>query len=437
MLTELPNRALCQIRLSEALDQAKGSGEQVAVLFIDLDRFKLINDTLGHHIGDGLLRMVAKRLVQSVRAHDTVSRLGGDEFVIVMRHVAGRDELDALVTQRLIPTIRQPMVVEGHTLSVSCSVGVALYPHDATDQDELMRRADAAMYEAKSAGRDTARYFSFETDQRVTARQVMETQLRTALSQNEFSLHFQPRLCARTRRVNGAEALLRWNNPTLGQVPPGDFIQLAEETGLIKAIGPWVLEQACRQWVDMATQASPLAGLQLSVNLSAAQLADEHLVAQVRTALERSGLPARQLELELTESHLMDSPEVAQQQVSALKALGVQVSIDDFGTGYSSLAYLKRFEIDKLKVDQSFVRNMLDDAADAAIVQAVIGLGHTLRLRVVAEGVENMPTAQALTALGCDELQGYGFARPMPQEALQAWVTQNRGEVDWRPSGRM
>lgn len=436
VLTELPNRALCQIRLSEALAQAKGSGEQVAVLFIDLDRFKLINDTLGHHIGDGLLRTVAKRLVQSVRAHDTVSRLGGDEFVIVMRHVAGRDELDALVTQRLIPTIRQPMVVEGHTLSVSCSVGVALYPHDATDQDELMRRADAAMYEAKSAGRDTARYFSFETDQRVTARQVMETQLRMALAQSEFSLHFQPRLCARTRRVNGAEALLRWHNPTLGQVPPGDFIQLAEETGLIKGIGPWVLEQACRQWVEMATLAPALAGAQLSVNLSAAQLADEQLLAQVRTALERSGLPAHQLELELTESHLMDSPEVAQQQLSALKALGVQVSIDDFGTGYSSLAYLKRFSIDKLKVDRSFVHNMLDDAADAAIVQAVIGLGHTLRLRVVAEGVENMPTAQALTALGCDELQGYGFARPMPQEALLDWVAQTGGWWSGATPGR-
>ncbi len=435
VLTELPNRALCQLRLAEALAAARNGNEQVAVLFIDLDRFKLVNDTMGHHIGDGLLRTVARRLVQAVRSHDTVSRLGGDEFVIIMRHVSGRDELDALVNQRLIPAVRQPLVVEGHTLSVSCSVGIALYPQDGTDEDELMRRADAAMYEAKSAGRDTARHFSAETDQRVLARQGMEAQLRTALANREFSLHFQPRLGARSRKLRGAEALLRWHNPVLGQVPPGDFIQLAEETGLIRTIGPWVLGQACRQWVGMANQPG-MAGLQLSVNLSAAQLADDQLVTQVSEALTQTGLPAAQLELELTESHLMDNPAFAQQQVSALKDLGVQVAIDDFGTGYSSLAYLKRFEIDKLKVDQSFVRGMLDDAADAAIVQAVIGLGHTLNLKAVAEGVENMPTAQALTALGCDELQGYGFARPMPEEALLQWAAMHVTQGDRRQSGR-
>ncbi|MFY7907351.1 MAG: EAL domain-containing protein, partial [Burkholderiaceae bacterium] len=301
------------------------------MLFIDLDRFKLINDTMGHHIGDGLLRTVARRLVQAVRSHDTVSRLGGDEFVIVMRHVASRAELETLVTQRLIPSVRQPLVVEGHTLSVSCSVGMALYPEDGTDEDELMRRADAAMYEAKSAGRDTARAYSVETDQRVLARQGMEAQLRTALANGEFSLHFQPRLSARSRKLRGAEALLRWHNPTLGHVSPGEFIQLAEETGLIRSIGPWVLGQACRQWVAMSAQPG-MAGLQLSVNLSAAQLADEQLVAQVREALDQTGLAAGQLELELTESHLMDNPAFAQQQVSALKALGVEV---DCGGGTS------------------------------------------------------------------------------------------------------
>ena len=435
VLTELPNRALCQLRLTEALAAARASNELVAVLFIDLDRFKLVNDTMGHHIGDGLLRTVARRLVQAVRSHDTVSRLGGDEFVIVIRHMSGRDELDTLVNKRLIPAVRQPLVVEGHTLSVSCSVGMALYPQDATDEDELMRRADAAMYEAKSAGRDTARYFSAETDQRVLARQGMEAQLRTALAHNEFSVHFQPRLSARSRKLLGAEALLRWHNPVLGHIPPSDFIPLAEETGLIKTIGPWVLNQACRQWVGMADKPG-MAGLQLSVNLSAAQLADDQLVAQVREALAQTGLAASQLELELTESHLMDNPAFAQQQVNALKDIGVQVAIDDFGTGYSSLAYLKRFEIDKLKVDQSFVRGMLDDAADAAIVQAVIGLGHTLNLKVVAEGVENMPTAQALTALGCDELQGYGFARPMPEAALLEWAAMHLTQTDRRQSHR-
>jgi diguanylate cyclase (GGDEF)-like protein/PAS domain S-box-containing protein len=421
VLTELPNRAMCQQRLADALSQARTDGEKVAVLFIDLDRFKLINDTLGHHIGDGLLRTVARRLTQSVRADDTVSRLGGDEFVIILRHIADRDELDEMVNQRLIPSIRQTALVEGNNLTVSCSVGVALYPDDATDQDELMRRADAAMYEAKAAGRDMARFFSPETDERVMARQTMEGQLRQALAHNEFSLCFQPRLNARTRRVQGAEALLRWYNPVLGQVPPAHFIHLAEETGLIKSIGLWVLQQACAQW--MLFQQQGLAeGLELSVNLSVAQLSDPELVGQLQDTLHATGMPAHLLELELTESHLMDNPIAAQAQVAALKGLGVQIAIDDFGTGYSSLAYLKRFEIDKLKVDQSFVQGMLDDGADAAIVHAVIALGHTLGLKVVAEGVENLPTAQTLAALGCDELQGFCFSRPLPAAQFQEWV---------------
>nr|WP_295771815.1 EAL domain-containing protein [Rhodoferax sp.] len=421
VLTELPNRSLCQQRLGEALAEARKTGEKVAVLFIDLDRFKLINDTLGHHIGDGLLRIVARRLSQTVRADDTVSRLGGDEFVVIMRHVRDHEELDTMVNQRMIPTIRQTAVVEGHSIAVSCSVGVAVFPDDAADQDALMRRADAAMYEAKSAGRDMARFFSTETDQRIQARQILEAQLRQALANGEFSLHYQPRLCARTRRMLGAEALLRWNNPLLGPISPAEFIPLAEETGLIKAIGLWVLDDACSQW--MRFQAEGLFDhLELSVNLSAAQLADPDLVPQLQQVLERTGMPAGQLELELTESHLMDNPASAQEQVSALKALGVQIAIDDFGTGYSSLAYLKRFEIDILKVDQSFVRDMLDDSADAAIVHAVIALGHTLGFKVVAEGVENLPTAQTLTALGCDELQGYCFSRPLAVPEFREWV---------------
>jgi diguanylate cyclase (GGDEF)-like protein len=421
VLTELPNRAMCQQRLAEALAEAKVTGEKVAVLFIDLDRFKLINDTLGHHVGDGLLRTVAHRLVQAVRSEDTVCRLGGDEFVVVMRHISEREELDVTLSQRLIPSIRQNVVVEGNTLSVSCSVGVALFPDDAQDQDELMRQADAAMYEAKAAGRDTARFFSNETDQRVLARHAMEGHLRQALANEEFSLHYQPRLNARTRRIQGAEALLRWKNPVLGQVPPAQFIQLAEETGLIKPIGLWVLREACTQWMTFQAQGL-FDHLELSVNLSLAQLADVDLVGQLQEILVQTGMPPGRLELELTESHLMDNPAAAQAQVAALKELGVQLAIDDFGTGYSSLAYLKRFEIDKLKVDQSFVQGMLDDGADAAIVHAVIALGHTLQLKVVAEGVEDMPTAQTLTALGCDELQGYCFSRPLAAADFAAWV---------------
>jgi EAL domain-containing protein (putative c-di-GMP-specific phosphodiesterase class I) len=321
----------------------------------------------------------------------------------------------------MIPSIRQSAVVEGHTIAVSCSVGVALYPDDAIDQDELMRRADAAMYEAKAGGRDTARFFSTETDRRIQARQTMEAQLRTALANDEFSLHYQPRLCARTRRILGAEALLRWNNALLGTIPPSDFIPLAEETGLINSIGLWVLKSACSQWMQFQSQ-GVFERLQLSVNLSAVQLADPELVGQLQEVLLQAGMPANQLELELTESHLMDNPLASQALVSDLKALGLQIAIDDFGTGYSSLAYLKRFEIDILKVDQSFVRGMLDDSADAAIVHAVIGLGHTLGFKVVAEGVENLPTAQTLTALGCDELQGYCFSRPLSAPDFVEWV---------------
>ena len=421
VLTELPNRAMCHQRLAEALDQARQTGEKVGVLFLDLDRFKLINDTLGHHIGDGLLRTVARRLTQAVRADDTVCRLGGDEFVIVMRHVSGRDELDATVNQRLLPSIRQNTLVEGNNLTVSCSVGVALYPDDSTDQEELMRQADAAMYEAKTTGRDMARFFSPETDQRVLARQTMEGQLRQALANDEFSLHYQPRLTARTRCLQGAEALLRWNNAVLGQVPPSQFIQLAEETGLIKPIGLWVVREACTQWMRYQ-QDGLFEGIELSVNLSVAQLSDPDLVGQLQLVMQQTGMPPELLELELTESHLMDNPLAAQEQVAALKALGLQIAIDDFGTGYSSLAYLKRFQIDKLKVDKSFVQSMLDDSADAAIVHAVIALGHTLGLTVVAEGVENLSTAQTLTALGCDELQGYCFSQPLSSSDFEAWV---------------
>jgi len=426
VLTELPNRALCQQRLSEALQQAKHSGERLAVLFIDLDRFKLINDTLGHHIGDGLLRTVARRLTQSVRAEDTVCRLGGDEFVIIMRHITGREELDFTVNQRLIPALRQTAVVEGNTINASCSVGVALYPDDAVDQGELMRLADAAMYEAKAAGRNTSRFFSVETNNRVMARQAMETHLRQALALGEFHLHYQPRINARTRQAQGAEALLRWNNPVLGAVPPGNFIQLAEETGLIKDIGLWVLREACRQWMEFQTT-GVMEGLELSVNLSAAQLVDTDLVEQIRQVLAETGMPAHRLELELTESHLMDNPDSAQEKLAALKALGVNIAIDDFGTGYSSLTYLKRFDIDKLKVDQSFVMGMMEDSADAAIVHAVIALGHTLGLSVVAEGVESWPTAQSLIALGCDELQGYWFSKPVSAAEFARWLKAQPG----------
>ena len=432
VLTELPNRSLCVQHLQRALVQAKEAGTQVAVLFIDLDRFKTINDTLGHHIGDGLLRSVATRLVQAVRALDTVSRLGGDEFVVVMRDVAGRDDVQQLVERRLIPLIRQSHPVEGHELNVSCSVGIAVYPEDGADLDELMRRADAAMYEAKTTGRDMAMFYSVETDQRAQARQTMEQHLRRALERDEFHVHYQPRVSARGGRLQGVEALLRWRHPVLGSVPPMDFIPIAEETGMIRAIGAWVLEQACLQWVQWQALpavdglAHPLCGVAVSVNLSATQLADPHLVPDIAALLQRTGVPAHRLELEITESQLMDNADAAAQQLTALKALGLQLAIDDFGTGYSSLGYLKRFEIDRLKVDKSFVHDMLTNPADMAITRAVIALGHTLGLKIVAEGVKDLVTAQVLSALDCEELQGYYFSRPLPPQQLEVWALQNR-----------
>ncbi|MFN4120862.1 EAL domain-containing protein [Acidovorax sp.] len=428
VLTELPNRSLCVQRLQAALAQAPITGEKVAVLFIDLDRFKSINDTLGHHIGDGLLRSVAGRLTQAVRSRDTVSRLGGDEFVVIMRDVAGREDVQQLVERRLIPLIRQSHPVEGHELNVSCSVGIAVYPEDGGEIDELMRRADAAMYEAKTTGRDMARFYSIETDQRALARQTVEQHLRRALERNEFSLHYQPRLAAKTGQLLGVEALLRWTNPALGQIPPGEFIPIAEETGMIRAIGHWVLHQACAQWVQWQSPAhrAALGDVFVSVNLSAAQLADPQLVPDIEALLARTGMPAHRLELEITESQLMDNAHAAEQQLAALKSLGVLLSIDDFGTGYSSLAYLKRFDIDRLKVDQSFVHDMLSNPADMAITRAIIALGHTLGLKIVAEGVEDLATAQVLSALDCEELQGYHFSRPLPPAVLLSWAMQHR-----------
>jgi diguanylate cyclase (GGDEF)-like protein/PAS domain S-box-containing protein len=432
VLTELPNRALCVLRLQEALASAQRSGDLVAVLFIDLDRFKTINDTLGHHIGDGVLRSVANRLMRVVRAGDTVSRLGGDEYVMVLRGIVARSEVQHMVEQRLIPLIRQPHHVEGNELHVSCSVGVALYPDDGVDLDELMRRADAAMYVAKNAGRDMVRFYEAEIEQLAQHRLVLEQHLRQALALGEFSLHYQPKVHANTMDIVGVEALLRWHNPELGSVPSASFIPLAEETGLIRSIGAWVLQEACAQLARWHGQG--LVHLSVSVNLSALQLADNDLAKQVHNCLQTHGIPPSALEIEITESLLMDNTNLAEEQLVALKALGIQLSIDDFGTGYSSLAYLKRFAIDKLKIDQSFVRDMLTDPTDLAIVRAIIALGHTLGLKVVAEGVEGEQVAGQLKALACDELQGYYFARPMAADAFAQWLQDRKQRPERRRS---
>ena len=422
VLTALPNRSLCTQTLDAALAQARRSGECLAVLFIDLDRFKTINDTLGHHIGDGLLRSVAARLLQAVRSGDTVSRLGGDEFVVILRGLKSAADAHQQAEQRIIPLIRQPHQVQGHELHVSCSVGVANYPKDGSDRDELMRRADAAMYNAKSTGRDAACLFDTSIDQALHHRQTLEQHLKLALERQEFTLHYQPKIDAKSRRMVGVEALLRWHSPELGQVPPASFIPVAEETGLINTIGTWALQHACAQWA--AWRDLGYGHWTMAINLSALQLADPGLLNLMRDCITLHRCNPSQLEFEITESQLMQNPNSAADTLQAIKALGVKLSIDDFGTGYSSLAYLKRFPIDKLKIDQSFVRDMQDDPADLAIVRATIALGHELDLTLVAEGVESPGQAEQLTALGCEELQGYWFSRPVDAAALILWASQ-------------
>ncbi|MBX3603641.1 MAG: EAL domain-containing protein [Piscinibacter sp.] len=420
VLTELPNRSLCQERLRLAVQQAARRGDRVAVLFIDLDRFKNINDSLGHHIGDGLLRSVAQRLTGSVRAGDTVSRLGGDEFVVVLGSVADANEVAAMVEERLVPGIRAPHDIDGAEIHVSCSVGIALYPDDAGDIDTLMRHADAAMYQAKSLGRDAAQFFSPDLNERAQRRLKVESNLRRAIERGELSLHYQPRLHATSGRIRGVEALLRWTSAELGVVAPAQFIAVAEEAQLIVDIGAWVIGEACAQLARWRAQGLDVP--QVSINVSALQLRDDGLVQTLRAALERYALPPGTVELELTESTLMDRAEQTLERLHAIKRLGVQLAIDDFGTGYSSLNYLNRFPIDRLKVDRSFVRDMFEDPTDLAITRAIIGLGHTLGLSVVAEGVETEREAQTLRELGCDELQGFHFCMPVEADRLAHWL---------------
>jgi diguanylate cyclase (GGDEF)-like protein len=421
VLTELPNRSLCVERLRQAIQQAPRHQQRVAVMFIDLDRFKDINDSLGHHIGDALLRSVSRRLTDAVRAGDTVSRLGGDEFVVVLSSVQDADEAAHIVNQRLIPLIRQPHPVDGAELHISCSVGIAMWPEDGGDVDTLMRNADAAMYQAKAAGKDGARFFNAEMTERAQARLALEAQLRRAVEAgDQFELRWQPRVDAATGRLVGAEGLIRWHHPERGLVSPGEFIPVAEETGMIVPIGNWVIGEACRQIA--AWRAEGFSGHGFSINLSARQLRDRGLADEVRAAVSRHGIAPGELELELTESMVMEQAELALSQMHALRALGVGLSIDDFGTGYSSLAYLNRFPIDKLKIDRSFVHDMLGDTTDLAIIKAIIRLGHSLGLRIVAEGVERPDEAAMLREAGCDELQGYLFSVPLRAPDLLAWV---------------
>ena len=420
-LTGLPNRVLLEDRLEQTIAQAERSHRGRALVFMDLDNFKKINDSLGHATGDALLKEVAARLKRCVRDTDTISRQGGDEFVLVLGGLHGAEGSLPVLT-KIMETLQEPFVCEGNELSTSASMGVALYPQDGNCFDILRKKADMAMYRAKEAGRNTYRFFDEAMDEEAVEHLLMRSGLRRAIERGEFVLHYQPQVDIASGRVVGVEALLRWEHPEFGLVQPGRFIPVAEESGLIVPIGAWVIEEACRQ--AMVWRRAGLPDLVMAVNLSAAQFRRSGIEDTVAQALQRSGLVPALLELELTESILLQDVEQVLATVQRLKQLGVQLAIDDFGTGYSSLSYLKRFDIDKLKIDQSFIRDLASDPDDAAIVRAIIQMAHSLGLRAIAEGVETAQPLQQLRGFGCDEAQGYLYARPMPAAETERYLAQ-------------
>lgn len=418
-LTGLPNRLLAEDRFNQAVAFSRRSGDRVALLFLDLDAFKTINDSLGHDIGDQLLKAVAERIRHQLRDGDTVSRLGGDEFLIIMPGIAHLDVIFPVI-DKLLHGLEQPFGLDSYQLSTSVSIGVAVFPNDGGDFTTLMQKADTAMYHAKDAGRNTYRLFDEAMNLHAQETLRLRSNFQRALEQGEFVLYLQPQISLGTGQVIGAEALVRWQDGSRGLIPPAQFIPVAESSGFIVPLGQWVLREACRQaeqWRQSCGQ--PLG---IAVNISAIQFKRGDLEQTVTDALEESGLPPHLLELELTESTLLNQTEAVLQTLRNLRDLGVRLSIDDFGTGYSSLAYLKRLAVNKLKIDQSFVRNLAQDPEDAVIVRAIIEMAHSLNLVTVAEGVETSEVLECLRRFNCDEAQGYYFARPLPAEEFQRFL---------------
>lgn len=418
-LTRLPNRLLLQQQLQRELARNRRGGRLFALHFIDLDRFKDINDALGHQLGDQLLHAVAGRLRHVVRESDTVARLGGDEFAVLQTEVREAEDAAALARQ-VITSLSQPFGIDGQTLTLSASVGITLYPADGGALDELLRNADLAMYRAKADGGAGFRFYCADMNQSVREAIRLEADLRQAVAQEHFVLHFQPQVNVETGRIIGMEALLRWQRPGVGLVKPGEFLPVAEETGLIVPINAWVLREACRQ--AQTWRARGLRPLRLAINLSPVQFRRQNVFDVVSEALQETGFDANFLELELTETILMENAEASARTLRALQALGVTFAIDDFGTGYSSLSYVKNFPVDRLKIDQSFVRNLKTDPSDTAIVRAIINLGHSLDIEVVAEGVETREQFTQLAAEGCDEVQGYLFGPPLTADDFEALI---------------
>jgi len=412
-LTDLPNRILVNDRLQQAIRQAERHGGQLAVLFVDLDHFKNINDTLGHNSGDALLRQVAERLSNAVRDLDTVGRTGGDEFVLILPAISQPDEA-AQVAERILRAMRPPFDIDGNQLVVGCSIGISLLPDDGQDIQTLLMNADLAMYHAKAHGRNTFRFYTREMNTQVAERLQMENRLRRALEQNELFLVFQPQYAIDSPQLLGCEVLLRWQDPEEGLIMPSRFIPVAEDCGLIVPLGNWVLRQACQQMAHWRETGLPLP--RIAVNVSARQLARFDFIDEVRDVLQSTGLPGHCLEIEVTESTLMEDADLAARQLAILKAMGIRLSVDDFGTGYSSLAYLKRFAPDTIKIDRSFVNDLPADSEDAAIVSAIIHLARALDMATMAEGVETEEQRSFLAQLGCSGMQGYLLGRPLPAE---------------------
>jgi len=428
-LTGLPNRSLFRDRLGQAMARAKRNSRPMALMFLDLDRFKQVNDELGHEAGDRLLQHVGKTLTECLRDVDsvtrdggmphTLSRLGGDEFTLIIENINGADDA-AHVASRVLEALGEPFHVGEEELVISASIGISMYPIDDVDLDTLIRHTDMAMYRSKSHGRATYSFFSEDLSAAVTARVSLEANLRRAIEREEFVLHFQPKSELRSGKITGVEALVRWHRPGHGLIPPDRFVSVLEDTGLILPVGAWVIRAACEQLA--AWDRLGLPPLRLAVNLSARQFRHLYLASMIEDSLRENGIEPQRLEIELTESLLMEDNEATRAMLESFRRLGVRLAIDDFGTGHSSLSYIRRFAIDTLKIDRSFVQSLPDNEEDTAICSAVIALGRNMKMCVVAEGVETAEQAQVLRELGCDEAQGYWISRPMPGADVAAWL---------------
>ncbi|MCC5792892.1 MAG: EAL domain-containing protein [Legionellaceae bacterium] len=421
-LTGLPNRVLLVDRVGQAIAQSKKHQGIFALMLLDLDRFKMTNDTLGHSMGDKLIQAVANRLLIATSDIDTVARLGGDEFVILLSEITGAEDAQQRASE-ILQWLEKPFQIEQHRIKITASIGISMYPHDGTDYETLVKNADLSMYHAKDSGRNMYRMFHPEMNRLLISQMQLDSSLREALKQNEFHLVYQPLIDLRQKKVVGVEALIRWQSKLLGNVPPLDFIHLAEENGMILPIGEWVLEQACRQ-LSVWHQAG-YKELTMAVNISGRQFRQPQLIEKIKQILQKTGLEPHYLELELTESLLVDNLQGAIDTMHAFKDMGIRLVIDDFGTGYSSLAYLKQFPVDKLKIDRSFINELNANNYDAAIARAIINLGHTLNLSVLAEGVETELQRNFISAHGCDYAQGYFFKAPAREEDISNYLAQN------------